>query len=379
MLGNANIMNVSRNLPTESQLLSNSLSYNNIWSNQQSLIALSQDSFSSKCSGLNHRNALVTIQEFTSKTVAKEQCKTQRELPGEIVGDIANWGLREDGGEAKPRYYKDGVHLYRFDGNGRTYQGIEYGKETILVIHGWKNSSDDKIFSNLQRELAKQNPSKQVLALDWRDPANHDEDKGLQPNYTSGSVAPVAQWAARTLSSLEITGQQLSLVGFSLGAYVAAEIGFLFGKVAHLTALDPAYEANQYDTDGNNFGNQRPKSFADVAYESLAMVVSDEIGGYAGDNNQAATANNSFLLRFRGDNWNEYDRNVRYHGAVVEVYTDFLSQQRNLPAFESNRFDNNGGGGSNHEGCFNISRRDERWYEDGFDYFSGSTQLRRWV
>ncbi|KAF3890026.1 MULTISPECIES: alpha/beta fold hydrolase [Nostocales] len=371
-------MNVTRDLSTESLSLSNSLQTNNgILSNKEALLVLSQNSFSSYCSALTHSTASVTSQEFVSQEIAEEQ--TQRELPGEIAGDIANWGLTEDGSEAKPRYYKDGVHLYRFDANGRTYQGIEYAKETILVIHGWKNSSDDEIFRNLQQELAKQNPSKQVLALDWREPANHDEDKGLQPKYTSGSVAPVAQWAARTLNNLEITARQLSVVGFSLGAYVAAEIGFLLGKVAHLTALDPANEASSYDIDGNTFGQQKPKPFGDVAYESLAVVVSDESGGFAGDNNYAATANSSFLLRFRGDNWNEYDRNVKYHTGVVEVYTDFISRQRSLPAFESNRFDNNGGNGSIHEGCFNINRRDEHWYEDGFDYFSGSTQLRRWV
>ncbi|GAB1537706.1 hypothetical protein NUACC21_03570 [Scytonema sp. NUACC21] len=364
-------MNDFRNLQTvDVSVFTSQHTKNNLLATEQTISALSHDSLSTECYFSGLRSTLVTSEQIVS---------TQRALPGEIVGDIANFGLREDKSEVKPRYYEDGVHLYRFDANGRTYQGIEYGRETILVIHGWKNSSDDEIFSNLQKELAKQNPLKQILALDWRAPANHDEDKGLQPNYTAGAIAPVARWAANTLKSLEIEAQQLSLVGFSLGAYVAAEIGFLFGKVAHLTALDPAYEASNYDIDGNSFGNQRPKLFGDVAYQSLALVVSDERGGFAGDNNHAATATNSFLLRFSGDNWNEYDRNVKYHSGVVEIYTDFISHQRQLPSFASNRFNNSSGYGSIHEGCFNIHRRNERWYEDGFDYFSGSDRLLRWV
>jgi len=303
-----------------------------------------------------------------------------RKLINEITGDISNRGLYKDWWgnikEDQARQYNDGVNFYRFDGDGRTYQGIESGKETIIFIHGWKGYSDDSKFSDLMKELACQNPYKQILALDWRAPAQHDKDSGLQPNYTARAIAPVAQWATSTLKSLGIESSQLSVVGFSLGALAAAEIGSLYGRVSSLTALDPAYPAGSYDIDGNQLGDQRTKNFDAVANKSIALVVSDEDSGWAGDNDRAATANYSFLIRYTNYSG---EKDSFYHGSVVTVFRKLLELRFLPPSFALNRFDNRTKSGSLHEGFLTANWQSNDWQLTNFNYETGTSRISSWV
>ncbi|HLP91522.1 MAG TPA: FG-GAP-like repeat-containing protein [Nostocaceae cyanobacterium] len=303
-----------------------------------------------------------------------------RRFINEITGDIANRGLYKDWWgnikEDEARYYNDGVNLYRFDGDGKTYQGIESGKETIVFIHGWKGNSDQSNFSELMKELSRQNPYKQILALDWRAPAQHDKDGGLLPNYTARAIAPVAQWATSSLKSLGIEASQLSLVGFSLGSHVAAEIGHLYGKVASLTVLDPAYPASRYDIDGNQIESQRAKNFNEAAHKSIALVVSDEDSGWAGDNERAATANYSFLVRYTNYSG---EKDSFYHGSVVTVFRKLI-ERRYLPSsFAMNQYGNSAESGYFHEGYFTANWRNSDWQPDWFSSQPGSNRIYSWV
>ncbi|MBO1055940.1 MAG: alpha/beta fold hydrolase [Dolichospermum sp. JUN01] len=304
----------------------------------------------------------------------------RRQFINEITGDIANRGLYKDSWgnvkEDQARYYDDGVNFYRFDGDGRTYQGIESGKETIVFIHGWKNNSDESNFTALMKELTRQNPYKQILALDWRAPAQHDKDWGPQPNYTARAIAPVAQWASSTLKSLGIEAAQLSLVGFSLGAHIAAEIGYIYGKVASLTALDPAYPASDYDIDGNQVGYQGAKNFNEVANKSIALVVSDEDGGWAGDNRRAATANYSFLVRYTNYSG---EKDSFYHGSVVTVFRKLLERQFLPSSFAMNKFGDSADSGSSHEGYFTAQWSSGDWQPNWFTKENGSNRISSWV
>ncbi|WP_445300896.1 GH25 family lysozyme [Microcoleus sp. BR0-C5] len=271
-----------------------------------------------------------------------------------LVGDIENKGLNGWGWNDEDRTHKDGANLYRYHINQqnileRTYQGIEPGKDTIIVIHGWTDSSNGTNIQNLLAQVANKYTDYQVLALDWTDPAkdapnpgssNQDYKNGRDqqpgvPWHAARSIAPVAQWAKNTLENLGIGAEKISLFGHSLGSYVSAEIGHLFGKVKNLVAIDPAYPGHQYDIDGNKEGDQRITEFKDAAEHSLAFVVKEDGGGgIAGDGHTADTANNSLVISYEG--WANPIDAASPHNTAVDVVADALSQPDRRLKLENN-------------------------------------------
>ena len=87
-----------------------------------------------------------------------------------LSGDIRNEGLARFGGvlvDDDDRYYPNGVNIYHYNSSGRTNIGIESTKDTIIVIHGWKSSSEAENIKELLKTSASQYPERQVLAIDW--------------------------------------------------------------------------------------------------------------------------------------------------------------------------------------------------------------------
>lgn len=256
-------------------------------------------------------------------------------LPGHLTGDIENKGLSWQQ-DYEYRYHNNGVNLYRYDSSGRTYQGIESNKDTILVIHGWTDKSDSDLIKSLSTKVADKYKNYQVLALDWENPAKDTPNSGsFDQDYNNGrdnkpgvpwhaarSIAPVAEWAVNTLKSLGIAGEQISLFGHSLGSYVSAEIGWLFGGVKNIVALDPAYPGDRYDIDGNKPNDQRVSKFKDVATKSYAFVVAN----VAGDPERAGDANYSFIVD-SGD----LDPS-KAHGAPIAVFRSLIDQGKFSPS-----------------------------------------------
>lgn len=256
-----------------------------------------------------------------------------------LVGDIKNEGLSflqnyED------RTHKDGVNFYHINEKGeRIYDGLEANKDTIIVIHGWTDTSSSESIKNLLAQAANKYKDYQVLALDWTNPAkdapnpgseNQDYNNGRDqkpgvPWHAARSIAPVAQWAKETLNKLGIGAEKISLFGHSLGSYVSAEIGHLFGKVENLVAIDPAYPGYQYDIDGNKEGDQRITEFKDAAKNSLAFVVKEDgIGSVAGDGHTANKAKNSLVISYEG--WANPIDAASPHGKAIDVAADALSK-----------------------------------------------------
>ncbi len=222
----------------------------------------------------------------------------------------------------KDKNYTDGVNLYRFDETGpKDNLAIEPGKDTIVVIHGWKDSTDtdndgnESPIKSLGKAAAKKYPNYQVLALDWRFPAINSTDRkniedGLVPFRAAQSITPVAKWAVNALINLGIDPDKLSIFGHSLGAYVGTEIGRLFnednngnneklGKIKNFVALDPANPIDAYDIDGNTPGAQKVKKEWDFAKRSIALVGKEgalTIEGQAGSNEGAARAQDSLVV-----------------------------------------------------------------------------------
>ncbi len=148
------------------------------------------------------------------------------------------------------------------------------------------------------------------------------------------------------------------------------------GRVASLTALDPAYPASDYDIDGSQVGYQGAKNFNEVANKSIALVVSDEDGGWAGDNRRAATANYSFLVRYTNYSG---EKDSFYHGSVVTVFRKLLERQFLPSSFAMNRFGDSADFGYSHEGYFTAQWSNGDWQPNWFTKENGSNRISSWV
>ena len=295
--------------------------------------------------------------------------------------------------------YDSGVQLWRYDSNGIIQtgvgsSGIESEKDTIVVIHGnnpdGQRIADDNIINSLAVAATKAYSNYQVLVLDWKNPAHDSRDNPhAAPFNAAGAIFPVASWAKTVLENLGLTANRINLFGHSLGSYVSATIGELFGKVNSLTALDPAASGFQgrgtdYDINGNTSEKEKVKDFRDVANKSTAFVASDERGGIFGDNDRAATANDSFIIHFNDDRapWSFVDG--EYHGGVVQVFTSLLTQNNlSLANYERNRFDNRGDASDKivdriHEGVISANKVNETWEAAEFNYMLGSN-IATWI
>ena len=251
--------------------------------------------------------------------------------------------------------YTNGVNLYRFDQNGRRDDlAIEPEKDTIVVIHGWTDSTErdsdgkESPIKSLGKAAAKEYPNYQVLALDWRDPArdstsSNRKDKGgdiFVPDKAAQSITPVAKWAVNALINLGINPDKLSVFGHSLGSYVGTEIGRLFnedngnnqklGQLKNFVALDPANPIDTYDIDGNTPGRQRVKKEWDFAKRSIALVGKEGslfggffVEGLAGSNEGAARAQDSLVVDLTDGGTNA----GTYHIAPVKIFQKALEKK----------------------------------------------------
>lgn len=237
---------------------------------------------------------------------------------------------------------------------------------TILLIHGRRADTPDRDESldtiyprlvALAAQLARQS-AMQVLLLDWGEAATDD----LPPYDAAGRIRAIATWAVAQLADTS----NLTLIGHSLGSYVAAEIGRQ-RPVDRLIGLDPAFPAQNYDMDALESGDQSVTDFIEAATETLAFVVADGLFqlGLAGDNNQAGTAKTSFVTRLDGLG-GVFDADEA-HGAVIDLYADLSRYlQPGTPhfdalweSFERDRYDNSGDrDGGLHEGVAYADRVD---------------------
>lgn len=218
------------------------------------------------------------------------------------------------------------IKLWEYDSNGRSEPQIDPNQETVVVIHGWNRNKSEHQPDGFKEELAitlAKDPNLQVLAVDWGEAAIDSSLLGKAiPLLPARRIRPVAEWTARTLNQVGLDPQQITLLGHSLGSYVGAEVGRIFGGVKNLVAMEAAFPAKFYDIDGQKFGPQRLTDFDRVATNSLAFFAGHSFlsGGLAGDAPQAATAEDSFPIRFKGGNI--ITRIWKHHSNVVSVVED---------------------------------------------------------
>jgi pimeloyl-ACP methyl ester carboxylesterase len=203
----------------------------------------------------------------------------------------------------------------------RTNSGIESSKDTIVVVHGRGDSSEGSNIKALLEAATRKYPNHQVLGLDWNKPA---KDDGQPPLTAARSIAPVADWAKNVLAKIGLTSERISLFGHSLGSYVSAEIGKLFGKVENLVAIDPAWPGFTYDIDEKP-GFQGITQFQYTAKNSLAFVVKEDgYGSIAGSGHAANKAHNSLVISYEGLA-NPLNANSP-HNTAVNVVADAVSK-----------------------------------------------------
>jgi surface antigen/pimeloyl-ACP methyl ester carboxylesterase/uncharacterized protein with LGFP repeats len=268
-------------------------------------------------------------------------------------GDVENWErygyavwdwTRYGGTSSK--YTQSPLFREFIDGSLETASKITAGKETILVMHGWEGLEPAKPLGagepiyELTKSIKNKRPDAQVFALDW-----HLQAESRFPHYAAGWVEPVADWAVASLRTAGITqGSNLTVIGHSLGTYVAAEIAEEYGGLKSLITLDPAaYGIEEYDLHTFFTGIQKPQRFDAFADKSLSFVGSDFLigGGLLGDNDQSATAHDSFIVDFYTANPNTV------HSGVTWLFKDIVDRELlgndftnwSLPSHQNNWYD----------------------------------------
>ena len=199
------------------------------------------------------------------------------------------------------------VYLERITSTGdesfTNTQPIQSSVETWVVIHGRASRANN--FRNLAQAISTETGD-QVLVLDWETGADDNLPKfgGLQG---AGWIPSVADWATTVLSSVYgITGPQLRVVGHSWGSFVAYDIAENLPEgVRSLVALDPATAA------GGNY-EESAVDFSEVSALSWAFYGN----GFFGSDNRAATADESFSVRYSDRDPDDGER----HGAPVDVF-----------------------------------------------------------
>jgi Ca2+-binding RTX toxin-like protein len=198
---------------------------------------------------------------------------------------------------------------------------ISPDSQTWVIIHGYDDDADERSTQIPLRQSIINNarPNDRILALDWREAA------ASQNSFTGNFIAAtwstaVAEYVVKTLYdaygiSADRAKDTVNLVGHSLGAYVAGEIGKIYKSVngvgvRTITALDPASTSSnlldpttfidqarpgQYDMDGRSFGNQVPQDFIAISRFSRAF---NGIESKFGNEKASATATEAIAMSF---------------------------------------------------------------------------------
>ena len=292
------------------------------------------------------------------------------------------------------------TNLWLYSKSGKTTAtGIDPNKATVLLTHGWNRSGalqyipTDPDFQQLAQTIAQHYPNEQVLVLDWGAAAM---DSGKAPYQAAGRIEGVAAWTASELKALGIKPQWLTLIGHSLGSFVAAAIGKRLAGTANLYALNPAghLKDKPYDLDEDTPGNQPFPPFASVARQSYAFFSPQTP---ADDAIAAATAQHSLVIRYTGAIPSEDSaRYTALHTGGVQVLLDLIRSARlSTTPFQAfaqlrlktgpitpNEYDAQGerSGGGAYEGVIWATRSNlkEQWRVSKFNYVSKQQEQVDW-
>ena len=238
--------------------------------------------------------------------------------------------------------------------------------DTWIVIHGWQNSAGNS--NELAAAIHRNDNSKQVLTIDWSGMANTGN---LHLHDAAIWIKPVAKTIAKQLNEWGFDGNQINVVGHSLGAYVAYEISKEFASyprslqgIKNLVALDPAVSTD----DGYSIDEVDLSKYSQWSWSfNSSQLGSDDIG---------LTADESFKVDFPWSWSNLHNDIIEAHGAVKDIWEYMLEN----PNGEVNQYfglkNINGnekpwliGGPNDWEARIEVESEDSSWVVKSMSYW----------
>ncbi|KAJ8917667.1 hypothetical protein NQ315_005114 [Exocentrus adspersus] len=157
---------------------------------------------------------------------------------------------------AVPRDVVYNLFLNPDEENGKVVIHAHVAKEhlirtapTVLLIHGW-TTSDVSPWCKLLKDGYFKLGAHNIIYVNWRNAGNKDFA------VSCANAKPIGGFIAQFLLDTEIPLENVHVVGFSLGAHVASNVGkFVFEhtgkKLSRITALDPTgpvFQRSGYNT-----------------------------------------------------------------------------------------------------------------------------------
>lgn len=129
--------------------------------------------------------------------------------------------------------------LNAFDVSNISHSHFDGSKQTVFIIHGYKDYGTSDLFRVMTRELLKKDDLN-VIAVNWKKGADN-----INYAQSAANTRVVGATIGELLKNLHSTGHssysKFHLVGHSLGAHVSGYAGAIVdGEIAKITGLDPA-------------------------------------------------------------------------------------------------------------------------------------------
>ncbi|XP_075979721.1 pancreatic lipase-related protein 2-like [Anticarsia gemmatalis] len=165
----------------------------------------------------------------------------------EVIDDVANDPTKVQYLLFTRHNPTDGQNLIYNDEDSIRQSYFNAKASTVVIVHGWLSNQDSGVNSAI-RDAYLGKETSNVIVVDWRTVA--------VSNYITAArgVPVVGQAVGKFLAFLsKVTGvsyRSIHLVGFSLGAHLVGVAGReVGGKVARITALDPAGPLWHFNSD----------------------------------------------------------------------------------------------------------------------------------
>lgn len=223
---------------------------------------------------------------------------------------------------------------------------------TYVYIHGWQDGPKSDSSKAISQAFSKTYSTANTLIVDWKKLAQQVDLNNVtkEPSYEASVAKQVGETVAEALVKRGADLTKVSLIGHSLGSFVAGAAANHIKtkykvKVKELVYLDTAATnptLAEYDIDARN-GYTRGGS--DAPYDpttrlalntSSYTVVDGHKAALAGNNDRAAKAANAYLVNYSPLEFNLGDIaavNTRYHNGTIGVYADLIS--KGIPKHDS--------------------------------------------
>lgn len=253
------------------------------------------------------------------------------------------------------------------EGPDEHLRATQSSKNVVIYIHGWKDTSVSAPTRNIldalyTSPLYGQNPNTKykIFNVNWPGACIYESERA--PYRSASLIDPVARELTTLIKSLNIDPSKLTLIGHSLGSYVACKVAASLNaegkKVDKVIGLDPADNdpptQKEYDTNWENGhmyfeGSQNGRVIQDNVVDPASLNVNSSIGyvvsdeeryGLAGDNDIASKYQNSYVVDFQKPNIVSgafYDladgkQHTLAHQGVVATFADMVRKGWEIPS-----------------------------------------------